>query len=350
MPLVARFLSGVFLKICPLFRGCATCPDRPLPLGRRLAGLPEPEFPVDLVYTWVDGNDPHWLAKKAAHGLGGEDANHYRNNSELRYSLRSLERFAPWARRVHIVTDGQIPPWLNTRHEKLRLVSHADIIPARFLPTFSSRVIEAHLHRIEGLADHYVYLNDDFFLSASCSAGDFFTANGLPLLFTDWRESRRAGYAGTKTPHAASWAAARNFMTAHGISPAPELITAHGPYAQTRSNAAGAYAFFEEAVNQFRPGRVTGDIAFYCHGIPLWAYARKATVPCDVPWYYINVKRTDRRQCYSILLREKNMGTLPPFFCLNDVGEAPSESAWRTDMERFLSNFYPDASAFERTD
>ncbi|MDR1659737.1 MAG: Stealth CR1 domain-containing protein [Desulfovibrio sp.] len=343
------FPGKAFLRLCPLFRGCADCPDRPPSLRQRLRGLPEPGFPVDVVYTWVDGRDPVWLAKRSSRGLGAEDANHYRDNGELRYSLRSLERFAPWVRRVHIVTDGQIPSWLNAGHEKLRLVAHRDIIPARFLPTFSSRVIEAHLHRIEGLAEHYVYFNDDFFLISPCFPGDFFTANGLPFLFADWRESRRAGYAREDTPHAASWAAARDFLAANGVAPAPEVIAAHAPYPQSRSNAAGAYAFFEDAVNTFQPARAPGDIAFYCHGIPLWAYARRATVPCDVAWYYINAKRLDRRLCYAAISREKSLGTLPLFLCLNDVGEAPSGNAWHADMQTFLSGFYPDKSAFERS-
>jgi hypothetical protein len=134
----------------------------------------------------------------------------------------------------------------------------------------------------------------------------------------------------------------------NGVSPAPDLIAAHGPYPQTRSNAAGAYAFFEAAISKFSPGRAPGDIAFYCHGIPLWAYARKATVPCDVAWYYINVKRPDRRQCYAALLREKHAGTSAPFFCLNDVGEAGPGNGWRADMERFLSALYPEKASVER--
>jgi hypothetical protein len=302
---------------------------------------------VDVVYAWVDGSDPLWRAKRAARGLQSGDDNHYRDNGELRYSLRSLERFAPWARRVHIVTDGQTPSWLNAAHEKIRLVAHRDIIPEHFLPTFNSRVIEAHLHRIENLAERYVYFNDDFFLAAPCAPGDFFTPNGLPHLFTDWRKSRRTGYDRADTPHAVSWAVARNFLAADGLSPAPEIITAHGPYPQTRSNAAGAYEFFGAAVNKFSPGRAPGDIAFYCHGIPLWAYVRKTTVPCDVAWYYINAKRADRQQCYAALLREKNTGTLAPFFCLNDVGEAPPGDTWRAEMKRFLSGFYPEKSSFE---
>lgn len=50
--------------------------------------------------------------------------NRFADNDELRYSLRSLERFAPWIRNVFLVTNGQIPRWLNVEHPSLRLVQH----------------------------------------------------------------------------------------------------------------------------------------------------------------------------------------------------------------------------------
>ena len=76
---------------------------------------------IDLVYLWVDGNDPVWLAKKNAYlpadrQVDPEAAGECRfvENDELRYSLRSAERYAPWIRRVYILTDDQTPAWLDT--------------------------------------------------------------------------------------------------------------------------------------------------------------------------------------------------------------------------------------------
>jgi hypothetical protein len=45
--------------------------------------------------------------------------------------------------------------------------SAAPSVPAAsspFLPTFSSPAIEANLHRIAGLSEHFLYFNDDVFL------------------------------------------------------------------------------------------------------------------------------------------------------------------------------------------
>lgn len=75
-----------------------------------------------------------------------------------------VEQFAPWVRTIHFVTWGHLPAWLNVNHPKLHIVNHRDYIPEQYLPTFNSNVLEIYMHRIEGLAEHFVYFNDDFFL------------------------------------------------------------------------------------------------------------------------------------------------------------------------------------------
>jgi hypothetical protein len=347
---ISSLLRDALITGIPLFNGCALCPDRPALWRERRSRLPGPNFPVDFVFSWVDGNDPRLTAKRSLYLSGEEQAGSlYRDNGELRYALRAVERYAPWVRRVFLVTDGQIPDWLNTTHAKIRVVDHTECIPAAYLPTFSPRAIEAHLHRIPGLAEHYVYCNDDFFLLSPCLPEDFFTANGLPYLFTDWRQSRRDGYARANTPHAASYVNTRSWLENHGFAPVPEVIAAHVPYPQTKSNAEDAYVFYENSIREFgkQKFRTFTGMAFPCHAVPLWAYAMKRTVPCDMPYYYLNSKRADRKIYYAAMLREKNTESLPPFLCINDVGEAPKEHSWREDMRRFLDAYYPEASAFE---
>lgn len=78
-------------------------------------------------------------------------SNRYRDNDELRYSLRSLKKFAGWIRKVYIVTNGQVPAWLNINHPKIEIVKHSDIfLNKSHLPVFSSPAIEANIHRIKG--------------------------------------------------------------------------------------------------------------------------------------------------------------------------------------------------------
>lgn len=92
--------------------------------------------------------------------------NRYRDNMELKYSLRSIVKNAPWIRRVYLVTDNQIPYWLNLNNgDKLRIISHSDIFQNKsHLPVFSSPAIESQLHRIPGLSRRFIYFNDDVML------------------------------------------------------------------------------------------------------------------------------------------------------------------------------------------
>lgn len=136
---------------------------------------------IDFVVTWVDGGDPAWLAQRAQYDPAGADvrAERYRDWELLRYWFRGIEQYAPWVRKVHFVTWGHLPPWLNTDHPKLHIVRHEDYIPADALPTFNSNSLEVYLHRIPGLAEQFVYFNDDLLFLRSVSPEDFFRG-GLP--------------------------------------------------------------------------------------------------------------------------------------------------------------------------
>ena len=138
---------------------------------------------IDFVIPWVDDTDPVWRAKKE-HYTGtkeaeGNTAARYRDWDTLKYWFRGVEKFAPWVRYVHFVTDNQKPEWLNIDHPKIRWVKHTDFIPEQYLPTFQVNPIELNLHRIPDLAEQFVYFNDDVFLMKETKPEDFF-ADGLP--------------------------------------------------------------------------------------------------------------------------------------------------------------------------
>ncbi|MGN0638834.1 MAG: Stealth CR1 domain-containing protein [Huintestinicola sp.] len=137
---------------------------------------------IDFVIIWVDGSDPEWQAEKAKYAPPvhtDSRPERYRDWELLPYWFRGVERFAPWVRKIHFVTWGHIPGWLNTSHPKLNIVRHEDYIPEKYLPTFSANPIELNLHRIKGLSENFVYFNDDMFLISPVSREVFFK-NGLP--------------------------------------------------------------------------------------------------------------------------------------------------------------------------
>ncbi|WP_431711908.1 stealth conserved region 3 domain-containing protein [Glutamicibacter uratoxydans] len=144
--------------------------------------------PIDIVYTWVDSQDPRWEATYreavASQGLttdlSATDLGRYTSRDELRYSLRSLEMYLPWVNHVYLVTAGQRPAWLDEAHPKLTLVDHEEIFtePGECLPTFNSHAIESQLHNIPGLAEHFIYVNDDVFFGRYLNPNVFYGPAG----------------------------------------------------------------------------------------------------------------------------------------------------------------------------
>jgi len=153
---------------------------------------------VDAVYTWVDGADPCWQARKAKvlHEAGwvAPAANHaarFRDAGEIRHSIASLLMHAPWIRRIFVVTDNQRPGWIDDASDKITLVDHREIFcNPDWLPCYAARGIESQLHHIPGLADQYLYFNDDMFLGRPVSPGTFFDSRGRPYVFTATRRPR----------------------------------------------------------------------------------------------------------------------------------------------------------------
>lgn len=156
------------------------------------------DFDVDLVYLWVDGNDPEWQARRnASIGLPSNNSavnceGRFADNDELKYSLRSVEQYMPWIRRIFIVTDRQVPRWLDLSNPRVRIVDHSEILPSRSLPCFNPNVLEHFIHRIPGLAEHYLFANDDMMINRPLTRADFYDPkDGLPIFRLRRRPMRK---------------------------------------------------------------------------------------------------------------------------------------------------------------
>ena len=140
---------------------------------------------IDFVITWVDSTDPKWLAKKDQYDnvksnySDSKTAERFRDYGTLRYLLRSIEKYAPWVNHVFLVTDNQRPEWLRDT-SKLTVIDHTDFLKPDDLPVFNSNAIELSLDKIPGLAEHFVYFNDDVLLNKPVKPADFFDDNGAP--------------------------------------------------------------------------------------------------------------------------------------------------------------------------
>ncbi len=139
---------------------------------------------MDIVITYVDGNDPVWRASYAQHTNIPVMTKRFRDWGTLPYLFRGIEKNIPFVGNVFLVVSGdsQVPSWVN--RQAVKVVRHEDFIPSEFLPTFNCNPLEMYLHRIEGLDERFLYFNDDMYPVLPCSPEDFFRGDKSVIHFS----------------------------------------------------------------------------------------------------------------------------------------------------------------------
>lgn len=306
---------------------------------------------IDLVYTWVDGNDPAWQARYR-HTAGIDESaadssckGRYADNEELRYSLRSIARHAPWINHIYIVTDDQVPKWLNTDNPKISVVDHKDIIPTRYLPCFNSQIIEHFIHRVPGLSEHFLYANDDMFINRDVKPSDFFKADGYPVIRMNMRPFRRF------TLYLRRKLLGKELnMYNRAILNAADLVskrygvffgckTHHNIDAYRKSDYEHTREIFKNEIeptliNHFRARNdIQRNIYSY---VPLAERKGHLKITSHRSSYRLHIDKNK----YDKMIRCK-----PTFFCLNDSEFANDEDRRRAG--EFLRSYFPDKSEYE---
>ena len=321
-------------------------------------GYLTPEFPIDVVYTWVDANDAAFNERRSEYLSNGRtfdfaatcDAR-FTNRDELKYSLRSIMDYAPWVRRIFIVTNGQVPKWLRTDHPKVQIVDHRDIIPEEYLPTFNSHVIESCIHRIPDLSEHYVYFNDDVLVLRPLTARDFFTENGLMRGFISNAEVADGPNLDSETPSIWATKNARELIkdkTGHLMS----MKFAHTYHPQLKSVAEADEKLFSDAMHKCRSNRFRDKTDILCTSFlhPCMAYVTGKGVFSQTRAWYFNIRDVSARNLYSAMHSMKGDDICPYSVCLNDHLEKDADHQF-TDYEdylaAFLERYYPHPAPFE---
>lgn len=319
-----------------------------------LPSLFEFNGPIDAVYTWVDGDDKDWLARKDAAAGRDSDAVHHTSSSrarfasrdELRYSLRSLETFAPWIRHVYLVTDQQRPEWLDVDNPRITVVDHREIFSdPSVLPVFNSHAIESQLHHIDGLSEHYLYMNDDVMFGRPVGPAGFFEGNGMPRFFVSSATLDVSPASSRDLPVlSAAKRNARVIADRFGRSVTQKFQ--HTPHPQSRAvlrELEGEYPdlFAEVSASKFRhPDDVS--VASSLHHT--YAHARGLAVPGRLKYAYINVAEADAALRLTGLMRKRDRDV----FCLNDVDVSHTDNdAAARNLAQFLEHYFPVRSAFE---
>ncbi|GAA0395368.1 stealth family protein [Microbispora corallina] len=312
-------------------------------------------FPIDAVYTWVDGDDPAWRARRdralrssrpdlRLSELATTEAR-FTSRDELRFSLRSLTMYAPWINRVWIVTDGQTPRWLDTTHPMVTVVHHKEIFrDPSVLPVFNSHAIETQLHHIEGLSEHFLYLNDDFFLGRPLLPRTFFEGNGITRFFPSTVHVPFGAPELEDSPvHAAGMNNRRMLEDLSGRTLTQKLK--HVPYALRRSlmyelEQRFAAEFDATSRSAFRTSSDISAVSSLAH---YYGYLSGRAVPGSVEYTYVDLslRKTPGKLRRMLAARRHDV------FCLNDT--APTTPEQDALLARFLEAYFPTPSPFELT-
>ena len=318
---------------------------------------------IDIVYLWVDGSDPMWRAKKEAFVMGVSCATHealdearFVDSDELKYSLRSIELYAPWIRHIYIVTDGQVPSWIDLTNPRISIVDHTVIMPREALPSFSSPAIEWCVDNIPGLSEHFLLANDDTFIGRAVGAEDFFTPQGYPIVRLRKRHKSKKS---AETQYMKTLLRAQAVVKEiSGVD--CDYIPHHNIDAYRLSDFKQCKAVFAELVDKTVNRHFRHDedlqravVSYYALSIGhgemklMGRYNRKSSIAEKIKgtlrgrYYYdsrsISIGERDIRQ----VLNRYN----PMLFCLNDNEHSSDED--RKRARQFLEQMFPEKSSFE---
>lgn len=318
---------------------------------------------VDLVYLWVDGNDPVWQQQKAnAMAESGRvfdpqavAKGRFAENDELRYSLRSVEKFAPWVGTIHIVTADQCPSWLRSDHPKIHLVSHRELFAPEELPTFNSTAIEMTLHKIPGLAERFVFANDDMLFMRPVGSDFFFNEEGLPIARLAARKCRKS-----KSLYMNKVRRAQRLVEEH-TGKLYELPPHHNFDAYLKGDVEACQNHFAREVAAARSHRFRSEGEFHRSAWLYWALAQGRAEERIVSHYGATRSLWERLACVirgKYRMESKDLGLHrgnlrrrvrkydPALLCLNDTER--TTDAHREEMKALLEEWFPEKSSFEK--
>lgn len=315
------------------------------------------EFPVDAVYLWVDDSDPRWREKReeVRRSLGMEPspapsddsvASHkFRDRGELRASMRSLEMYAPWIRHIYLVTDEQKPEWLDAEQGRVRVVDHREIFAdPGVLPTYNSHAIGSQVHRIPGLSDHYLLMNDDVMFNQPVSPYTFFTPVGqLRVNFSRSRRPDVPRESQTSLELARSNSAA---LLERDFGRRASSLFGHVPVPQRKDVALELEERYSEEILRTvkSPFRAPTDVV-----INSWLHLYTAlftgrAIRASIKFGYFNIGRVAVRQRMERLAAVRKFQVI----CVNDVpppgGEEEADPEW---LALWLQRVYPIRTPFE---
>ncbi len=291
----------------------------------------------DIVYTWVQGEDPDY--RRLVSQFSGKpqhiNPERYRDQFELlRYSLRSLERNFPHYRNLYLVTmRPQKPEWLNAEHPRIKLVHHDEFFASKeYLPTFNHNTIESYIHLLPGLADRFIYMNDDFLFGQSTGNDDLFPG-GRPRIF------------------GSLWGEKWKFRIFDGSWLSLGFIE-HCPVPILKAAWSEMQTIVPDEILATRQGKFRDKHHIRMDRLYTHYMLKYRPEQCEVSPFYKTRQLSEFVKIGNHLKEEERKirrlrGNLKKFICLNDdQGEEPNQAVIELYRE-FLAGAYPEKSTFE---
>jgi hypothetical protein len=249
-------------------------------------------------------------------------------------------------RHIWIVTDGQMPPWLDETDPKITVVDHREIFAdPGVLPTFNSHAIESQLHHIDGLAEHFLYFNDDFFLGRPVLPTHFFQSNGVSRFFPSRAQIALGDRSLADLPVLAAGKNNRRLIE-ETFGPVLTQKMKHVPYALRRSVLAEIEErFAEEAAETSRHRfRHPDDIAIPSSLHHYYGFLTGRATPGEIRYSYTDLaaRETPYRLRRMLSMRRNEV------FCLNDTDSDEVTQARQLElMDWFLQAYFPVPGPWE---
>ena len=298
------------------------------------------DFPIDVVFTWAGTQ-------------GVEKAAQFLDNNELQYAVNSVLRNMSWVRKIYIVSDGEVPDFIqklsHNEQQKIQVIAHKQIIEEQYLLTFNSHVIEAHLHKIPDLSEHFIYFNDDIIPARPLRRTHFFQTNGLAILFasnkslndiekTYSKPKKAAGKTATMQANLNVYQLLKQKYPQHQF----DTLLVHSAKALTKSGFEQAWHLFEDEIKAFLPNKFRGanDLNLAAFLVPHLLYAEKQamfwTELCD----YFDIAIPMASTHYKNLLHKKKLGFTPHSVCVNTYKSDRIQSNFKENLNHFLNNYF----------
>lgn len=282
-------------------------------------------FPIDVVFTWVDNSDIKWQRKYDffknknidSQGQYATDLARFSNHNELYYAVKSVRENLSWVRNIYIVTDKQCPSWISEFFD-IYVIDHTEIIDEKYLPTFNSHVIEAHLHLIPELSEHFIYFNDDVFVARKLSSGHFFRSETISSLFISKKSLNDMQARGILTPTLSASLKAKALLEKK-FSYFIDITLVHTYVPLRKSIYEKVWAEYGSDITGFLDNRfrTNNDLNLATFLVPWFSYCTGYAVPVRDICYYFNIRSPSAKKYYQVL-SNISKDERPHSFCAND--------------------------------